>query len=78
MVGEDVRRSPRPGARARRPELEPGTILVVTDDEDRAFACVVDVIGKGRDRVVRLKATLGDIDAYVEAALRAISDPCEP
>jgi hypothetical protein len=58
--------------------LEPSTIFVVTDDEDMAFACVVGVAGKGRDRVVRLELAPGDIDAYVEPAMRAISDRCEP
>jgi len=49
----------------------PGAIVVAADDEQPAYACVIDIVpGPGRE-IVHLEILPGDPYAYLDAARRA-------
>jgi hypothetical protein len=52
-------------------------VVVAFDDDHVALACVVGHAKRGSQTFARLALAPGDIDEYVTAVVRAVSDPCE-
>jgi hypothetical protein len=50
--------------------IVPGTIVVAGDDEEPAFARVIDIVGQGDDRRVHLEILPGAPNGYLAAAER--------
>lgn len=57
--------------------LAPGRVVVAFDDDQVALACVVGKTRRGSETLFRLEIAPGDIDEYVQAVVRAVSDPCD-
>jgi hypothetical protein len=57
--------------------LAPGRVVAAFDDDHVALACVVGHAKRGSQTFARLALAPGDIDEYVTAVVRAVSDPCE-
>lgn len=57
--------------------LASGKVVVAFDDDHVALACVVGKTRQGSETLFRLDLAPGDIDEYVPAVVRAISDPCD-
>lgn len=57
--------------------LAPGKVVVAFDDDHVALACVVGKTRRGSETLFRLDLAPGDIDEYVQAVVRAVSDPCD-
>lgn len=57
--------------------LAPGKVVVAFDDDHVALAVVVGRVRQGHETRVQLALPPGDIDEYVVAIARAVSDPCD-
>lgn len=60
------------------PDLfKPGKVVVAFDDDHISLAVVVGRVRAGNETRFQLALAPGAIDEYVEAVVRAVSDPCE-
>lgn len=57
--------------------LAPGKVVPAFDDDHIALAVVVGRLEQGSKTRFQLKLAPGDIDEYVVAIARAVSDPCD-
>ena len=57
--------------------LAPGKVVVAFDDDHVALACVLGKTQRGSGALFRLALAPGDIGEYVQAVVRAVSDPCD-
>lgn len=55
--------------------FKPGKVVVAFDDDRISLAVVVGRVRQGSETQFRLALAPGDIDEYVEAVVRAVSDP---
>ena len=57
--------------------FKPGKVVMAFDDDHTSVAVVVGRVRQGSETRIQLAVAPGDIEEYVEAGMRAVSDPCD-